>query len=134
MTKKKKKVPCFTEQKAKEKGVSQKTIQNRVRVGNAIRSGLFPPEMIEDLKNRKKSFSKMLEYLIQSEKGKEKLVFRVKPELKEVFEIFKDLEGFESSAEALRYILIEYLISSSLCNMISWFFMISRIFLAIRSI
>jgi hypothetical protein len=90
-------------------GVSQKTVQNSLRIGNAIDSGLFPPKMVEDYKNDRISKSKMLEYLIQSEKGKEKFVFRVKPELKELFEVFKDLEDFESSAEALRYILTEYL-------------------------
>lgn len=78
MTKKKKKVPCFTEYESKRMGVSQKTIQNLVRIGDAIRSGLFPPDMVEDFDNGKISKSKMLEYLIQSEKGKEKLVFRVK--------------------------------------------------------
>ena len=109
MTKKKKKVPCFTEFEAKRMGVSQKTIQNRVRVGKAIRSGLFPEEMVEKYKKNEISHSKMLEYLIQSEKGKEKLVFRIKSELKEIFDIFKDLENFESSAEALRYILTEHL-------------------------
>jgi hypothetical protein len=109
MTKKKKKVPCFTEMMAEEMGVSQKTIQNRVRVGKAIELGLFPEDIVDKYKNRKISYSKMLEYLIQSEKGKEKLVFRFKPELKEIFEIFKDIEDFESSAEALRYILTEYL-------------------------
>lgn len=65
--------------------------------------------MVEDFENERISKSKMLEYLIQSEKGKEKLVFRVKPELKEALETFKDIEDFESSAEALRYILTEYL-------------------------
>ena len=40
MTKKKKKTPCFTEYEAKRTGYSQKTIQNRVRVGEAIESGL----------------------------------------------------------------------------------------------
>ncbi len=109
MTKKKKKVPCFTEYESKRMGVSQKTIQNLVRIGDAIRSGLFPSDMVEDFDDGKISKSKMLEYLIQSEKGKEKLVFRVKPELKEAFNIFRDIEDFESSAEALRYILTEYL-------------------------
>lgn len=82
MTKKKKKVPCFTEDTAKLIGVSQKTVQNSLRIGNAIDSGLFPPKMVEDYKNERISKSKMLEYLIQSEKGKEKLIFRIKPELK----------------------------------------------------
>lgn len=109
MTKKKKKVPCFTEMMAEQMGVSQKTIQNSLRIGNAIESGLFPKEMVEKYKKNEISHSKMLEYLIQSEKGKEKLIFRVKSELKEIFEIFEDLEGFESSAEALRNILTEYL-------------------------
>ncbi len=109
MTKKKKKALGFTKMMAEEIGVSQKTVQNSLRIGNAIKSGLFPPKMVEDYKNERISNSKMLKYLIQSEKGKEKLVFRVKPEIKELFEIFKDTEDFESSAEALRYILTEYL-------------------------
>ncbi len=109
MAKKKKKVPCFTKYEAKRRGVSQKTVQNSLRIGNAIKSGVFPPKMVEDYKNERISKSKMLKYLIQSEKGKEKLVFRVKPEIKELFEIFKDTEDFESSAEALKYILTEYL-------------------------
>lgn len=109
MTKKKKKAPGFTKMMAEEIGVSQKTVQNSLRIANAIKSGLYPPKMVEDYKNERISNSKMLEYLIQSEKGKEKLVFRVKPELKEAFNIFRDIEDFESSAEALRYILTEYL-------------------------
>lgn len=40
MAKKKKNTPCFTEYEAKWTGYSQKTIQNRVRVGEAIESGL----------------------------------------------------------------------------------------------
>ena len=73
MTKKEKKIPCFTEYEARRTGYSQKTIQNRLRVGKAIESGLFPEEMVEDYKNDRISKSKMLEYLIQSEKGKERL-------------------------------------------------------------
>ncbi|MFX0075870.1 MAG: hypothetical protein ACFE96_10540 [Candidatus Hermodarchaeota archaeon] len=109
MTKKRKKVPCFTEQKAMEMGVSQKTVQNLLRIGKAIELGLFPPDMVDDFKNDRISKSKMLEYLIQSKKGKEKLIFRVNPDLMLAFNIFKEIEGFESSAEALRQILARYL-------------------------
>ena len=40
MTIKKKKSPCFTEYEAERTGYSQKTIQNRIRVGEVIELGL----------------------------------------------------------------------------------------------
>ena len=77
MTKKMKKVSILRNIKQKGLDILKKTIQNLVRIGESIESGFFPPGMVEDFKKQKISKNKMLESLFQSEKGKEKLIFRV---------------------------------------------------------
>ncbi len=65
----KKKDLGFTKEMAEKFRISQKSIPNHLRVGSTIEEGLFPEDILERFKNKEISRSKMLEFLIKSDKG-----------------------------------------------------------------
>jgi len=94
---------------AKNTGRSVRTIKNLIKVGHAIIYELYPEDIMDRVKNKEISYSELLSYLIKTDK-KEKIAFRCTPELKFLINDFKDNEGYDSTAQALRVIISEYLL------------------------